>query len=69
MTVIIQDCKVKTLAVTFHRKKNLQYYEVSVKSNYNFEKPFLLLARKLVRCIEKPPSCLIYHSIWADALF
>jgi len=34
--------------VTFHRKKNLQYYEISAKSNYNFEKPFLWLARKLV---------------------
>ena len=34
--------------ITFHRKKNLQYYEVSAKSNYNYEKPFLWLARKLV---------------------
>ncbi|CAE6520874.1 unnamed protein product [Rhizoctonia solani] len=40
--------KVKTGAVTFHRKKNLQYFEISAKSNYNFEKPFLWLARKLV---------------------
>ncbi|EUC62278.1 small GTPase family Ras-related nuclear family (Ran)/TC4 protein, partial [Rhizoctonia solani AG-3 Rhs1AP] len=31
--------KVKTGAVTFHRKKNLQYFEISAKSNYNFEKP------------------------------
>merc|ERR1712054_10550 len=31
-----------------HRKKNLQYYDISAKSNYNFEKPFLWLARKLV---------------------
>ncbi|KAF5330622.1 hypothetical protein D9619_005926 [Psilocybe cf. subviscida] len=30
------------------RKKNLQYFEISAKSNYNFEKPFLWLARKLV---------------------
>ena len=22
--------------ITFHRKKNLQYYEVSAKSNYNY---------------------------------
>ena len=34
--------------VTFHRKKNLQYHEISAKSNYNYEKPFLYLARKLV---------------------
>ncbi|KAI5004244.1 hypothetical protein ZWY2020_031487 [Hordeum vulgare] len=33
--------------VTFHRKKNLQYYEISAKSNYNFEKPFLYIAKKL----------------------
>jgi hypothetical protein len=30
------------------RKKNLQYFEISAKSNYNYEKPFLYLARKLV---------------------
>ena len=29
------------------QKKNLQYYDISAKSNYNFEKPFLWLARKL----------------------
>ena len=39
--------------ITFHRKKNLQYYEVSAKSNYNFEKPFLWLARKLVGYVFK----------------
>ncbi|KAG5030977.1 hypothetical protein JHK82_014592 [Glycine max] len=39
--------QVKAKQVTFHRKKNLQYYEISAKSNYNFEKPFLYLARKL----------------------
>ena len=26
----------------------LQYYDISAKSNYNFEKPFLWLVRKLV---------------------
>lgn len=26
----------------------IQYYDISAKSNYNFEKPFLWLARKLV---------------------
>jgi GTP-binding nuclear protein Ran len=44
----LQERKVKTGAVTFHRKKNIQYFEISAKSNYNFEKPFLWLARKLV---------------------
>jgi GTP-binding nuclear protein Ran len=32
----------------FHRKKpNMQYYDISAKSNYNYEKPFLWLARRL----------------------
>jgi len=46
--VDIKDRKVKAKMITFHRKKNLQYYDISAKSNYNFEKPFLWLARKLV---------------------
>ncbi|KAB0384229.1 hypothetical protein FD755_006146 [Muntiacus reevesi] len=28
--------------------RNLQYYGISAKSNYNFEKPFLWFARKLI---------------------
>jgi GTP-binding nuclear protein Ran len=44
--VDIKDRKVKAKQITFHRKKNLQYYDISAKSNYNFEKPFLWLARK-----------------------
>uniref|UniRef100_A0A7S2ZBT1 GTP-binding nuclear protein n=2 Tax=Rhodosorus marinus TaxID=101924 RepID=A0A7S2ZBT1_9RHOD len=46
--VDIKDRKVKAKMITFHRKKNLQYYDISAKNNYNFEKPFLWLARKLV---------------------
>jgi len=45
--VDIKDRKVKAKQITFHRKRNLQYYDISAKSNYNFEKPFLWLARKL----------------------
>ncbi|KAF9616847.1 hypothetical protein IFM89_032697 [Coptis chinensis] len=45
--VDVKNRQVKAKQVTFHRKKNLQYYEISAKSNYNFEKPFLYLARKL----------------------
>ena len=41
------DRQVKAKQITFHRKKNLQYYDISAKSNYNFEKPFLWLAKKL----------------------
>lgn len=45
--VDMKDRKIKPKQITFHRKKNLQYYDMSAKSNYNFEKPFLWLARKL----------------------
>ena len=48
LSYFLKDRKVKPKAITFHRKKNLQYYDISAKSNYNFEKPFLYLARKLV---------------------
>lgn len=41
------DRQVKAKMITFHRKKGLQYYDISAKSNYNFEKPFLWLAKKL----------------------
>ena len=43
----VRNRQVRAKTITFHRKKNLQYYELSAKSNYNFEKPFLYLARKL----------------------
>jgi GTP-binding nuclear protein Ran len=46
--VDVKERKVKAKTITFHRKKNLQYYDISAKSNYNIEKPFLWLARKLV---------------------
>ena len=46
--VDVKERKVKAKTITFHRKKNLQYYDISAKSNYNFEKPFLWLSRKLV---------------------
>ncbi len=46
--VDVKERKVKAKGITFHRKRNLQYYDVSAKSNYNFEKPFLWLARRLV---------------------
>merc|ERR1719421_1388865 len=45
--VDVKERKVKVKQITFHRKKNQQYYDISAKSNYNFEKPFLWLARKL----------------------
>merc|ERR1712130_271447 len=45
--VDVMDRKVKPKQINFHRKKNLQYYDISAKSNYNFEKPFLWLARRI----------------------
>jgi len=46
--VDVKERKVKYRHINYHRKRNLQYYDISAKSNYNFEKPFLWLARKLV---------------------
>merc|ERR1711934_1211760 len=46
--VDVKDRKVKPKHILFHRKKpNIQYYDISAKSNYNFEKPFLWITRKL----------------------
>eukprot|EP01007_Sphenomonas_quadrangularis_P000042 NODE_1017_length_1045_cov_839.825301_g842_i0.p1 GENE.NODE_1017_length_1045_cov_839.825301_g842_i0~~NODE_1017_length_1045_cov_839.825301_g842_i0.p1 ORF type:complete len:231 (-),score=66.36 NODE_1017_length_1045_cov_839.825301_g842_i0:321-1013(-) len=45
--VDVMERQVKAKQITFHRKKNLQYYDISGKSNYNFEKPFLYLAKRL----------------------
>eukprot|EP00478_Filoreta_tenera_P001717 GABV01001753.1.p2 GENE.GABV01001753.1~~GABV01001753.1.p2 ORF type:complete len:246 (-),score=97.06 GABV01001753.1:26-688(-) len=60
--VDIKDRKVKPKHILFHRKKpNMQYYDISAKSNYNFEKPFLWLARKLT----KDANC---HFVRAPAL-
>merc|ERR1711970_1484007 len=46
--VDVKDRKVKGKQITFHRKKNLQYYDISAKSNYQFEKPFLWIGKKLL---------------------
>ena len=46
--VDVKDRKVKAKQITFHRKKNLQYYDISAKSNYQFEKPFVWLLRRVV---------------------
>lgn len=46
--VDVKDRKVKAKQIIFHRKKGLQYYDVSAKSNYQFEKPFVWLLRKLI---------------------
>ncbi|KAL0217040.1 hypothetical protein RCL1_007523 [Eukaryota sp. TZLM3-RCL] len=43
----VKDRKVKAKQITFHRLRNLQYYDISAKSNYNFEKPFLYIMKQL----------------------
>lgn len=43
-----KERKVKARQITFHRKRNLQYFDISAKSNYQYEKPFLWILRTLV---------------------
>ena len=43
LTPVCAECFVSNIIFI-----SLQYYDISAKSNYNFEKPFLWLARKLV---------------------
>ena len=45
--VDITDRKVKAKQIIFPRKHGLQYYDVSAKTNYQFEKPFLWLLKRL----------------------
>lgn len=43
-----KERKVKARQITFHRKRSLQYFDISAKSNYQYEKPFLWILRTLV---------------------
>jgi len=47
--VDVKNRQVAAKTITFHRKKNIQYYEISVRSNYNYEKPFIYLLRQLLK--------------------
>ncbi len=40
--------KIKPRRITYHRKKSLKYTEVSAKTCYHFDKPFLYFARKFL---------------------
>ena len=42
-----KDRKVRARQITFHRTRNLQYYDISAKSNYQYEKPFLWILKTL----------------------
>ncbi|CAF0882354.1 unnamed protein product [Rotaria sp. Silwood1] len=45
--VDVKARKVKAKTIVFHRQYCMQYYDISGRSNYNFEKPFLSLSCKL----------------------
>eukprot|EP00766_Chilomastix_caulleryi_P000708 gnl/Chilomastix_caulleri/1688.p2 GENE.gnl/Chilomastix_caulleri/1688~~gnl/Chilomastix_caulleri/1688.p2 ORF type:complete len:108 (+),score=34.92 gnl/Chilomastix_caulleri/1688:351-674(+) len=42
-----KDRKVHSRNVVVQYQKNIPYHEISAKSNFNVEKPFLTLARRL----------------------
>eukprot|EP00656_Telonema_subtile_P055240 TRINITY_DN8489_c0_g1_i1.p1 TRINITY_DN8489_c0_g1~~TRINITY_DN8489_c0_g1_i1.p1 ORF type:complete len:422 (+),score=87.24 TRINITY_DN8489_c0_g1_i1:162-1427(+) len=46
--VDVKDRQVMCKQIRYHRKHSLHYYDVSSKSNCNFEKPFLYLAKELL---------------------
>lgn len=45
--VDLPDRELKAQSITWHKKHGLTYLEMSAKSQFNFEKPFLHLARQL----------------------
>ena len=47
--VDVRSRKVKAKTIAFHRKENLQYYDLSAKSSYNLDKPLLWFARKFMK--------------------
>jgi Ras family. len=46
--VDVKDRKIKAKQILYHRRHNLQYFDISSKSNYQFEKPFIWLIRRLL---------------------
>lgn len=62
--VDVKERKVKAKTITFHRKHNLQYYDISVKAKYHYEKPLLWLARALMKdqSLVVHPFCPIYST-------
>lgn len=43
--VDLRDRKVKCKDIKIHRELNMSYYDISSRSNYNFEKPFIFAIR------------------------
>ena len=54
--VDVADRKVKARQILFPRKHGIQYYDISAKSNYQFEKPFLMPQRTDARHGERLPG-------------
>ena len=50
--VDVKERKVPAKMITFHRKRNLQYYEISAKGSYNVQMPFQALARRLLNAVD-----------------
>ena len=46
--VDVKDRKIKAKQILYHRRHNLQYFDISSKSNYQFEKPFIGLIPRLL---------------------
>lgn len=46
--VEVKNRKIKRKQITYHQKKTIPYFEMSVKADYNLEKPLLWLARELL---------------------
>ena len=54
-----KERKVKAQEITFHRRKNLQYFDISAKTNYQCEKPFRWILRALVGDLNfRPLDCI-----------
>lgn len=67
--VDVIDRKVRAKSIVFHRKHNMKYYDISARANYNFEKPFLSLMRKLlgdddIEFTEMPPLAVDLIQSW-----
>lgn len=73
MQVDLKDRKVKPKAITFHRKKNLCYLDISTRANYNVVETITKLLKQItkdpgfklteVRCRTDPCiKCVLSHS-------
>jgi GTP-binding nuclear protein Ran len=47
--VDVKGRKIQPKNITFHRKKEIGYYDVSAKIKYNLDKPYLYLAQQLTQ--------------------